>query len=112
MANSLHDLKRSLSAHTKLAHSFNERGKVILAQKPISRDDVILMNAYRDAHVALSTLLIEILNRLGQNCLPKGLHEKMIASARKDQELERLPVPPPKPSDGSALPSDVAPSTR
>src|SRR5260370_29184443 len=37
-----------VSARTKLGNSFKERGKVILAQKPISRDDVILMNAFRD----------------------------------------------------------------
>jgi hypothetical protein len=101
-----------VSAFNKLGESFKERGKVILAQKPISRDDVILMNAYRDVHVALAALLIEILNRLGPNCLPEGLSDKMIANAKEAAQTERLPLPPPKPGDGSALPSNVAPSTK
>jgi hypothetical protein len=101
------------SAHTKINDSFMERGKVILAQKPISRDDVILMNAFLDAHSALAALRIEILKRLGPNCLPD--RDKMIAVAREAQgqaQTKRLPVPPPKPSDGPTLPSDVAPSTK
>ena len=79
----------------------------------MSRDDVILMNAYLDAHVALGALLIEVLNRVGPNCLPKEINrDKMIADAKEAAQTERLPLPPPKPGDGSALPSDVAPSTK
>src|SRR5262249_41682193 len=118
-----------VSAYTKFNNSFTERIKLLNAQEAISRDDVIVWNTYRDADAALGTLLIEILNGLGPNCLPKEINrDKMIADARASQERaqtrrlpvpppgsalpRRVPVPPPKPGDGSALPSDVAPSTK
>src|SRR5262245_36916583 len=95
-----------MSAYPTLVESFNAWAKVRLAEKSMSRDDRILWNTFSDANAALSTLLIEILNRLGPNCLPKEINrEKIIADARETQELartKRLPVPPPEPGDGSA----------
>ena len=80
-----------LDAGTKISDTTAQFAAIIIkANRSATRAERVLHNDLLDVNVALGTTLIEILNQLGPDCLPKGTDRAaMIAKMRETVDLAR-----------------------